>query len=166
MLTKWSDEYPLVMHLIVIMLLIPCDTSECERVFSLMNDFKSAERNSLGATNLKNLMIWHSIAKKISHVDLPGHPRGVPADGRAKRPQRPSPHSAAHAQLHRQGGGGRGSRSATACGAWPCACLGAEAALAADQWPRGHRLEATTSGARTTAVKGPPVAGRVRGISN
>ena len=71
MLTMWSDEYPLVMRLVVIMLLIPCDTSECERVFSLMNDLKTAERSRLGQTNLRNLMIWHAIAKKVSYVELP-----------------------------------------------------------------------------------------------
>ena len=71
MLTKFSDEYPLVLRLVVIMLLIPCDISECERVFSLMNDLKTAERNRLGQNNIKNMMIWHSIAKKVSNVELP-----------------------------------------------------------------------------------------------
>ena len=41
----------------VISLLIPADTSECERIFSLMNDLKTAERNSMGQQNLKNLML-------------------------------------------------------------------------------------------------------------
>ena len=42
-----------------------------ERVFSLMNDLKTAERNRLGQTNLRNLIIWHAIAKKVSYVELP-----------------------------------------------------------------------------------------------
>ena len=71
MLTKFSGDYPLVLRLVVVMLLIPCDTSECERVFSLMNDLKTAERNSLGQANLRNLMIWHAIAKNVSYVELP-----------------------------------------------------------------------------------------------
>ena len=41
-----------------ITLIVPTDTSECERVFSLMNDLKTAERNLLGK-NLKNPMKWH-----------------------------------------------------------------------------------------------------------
>ena len=53
------------------MLLIPTDTSECERVvFSLMNDLKTAERSSLGAS-LKNLMVWHSMGKHLSCEQVP-----------------------------------------------------------------------------------------------
>ena len=100
MLTKYSDKYPLVLRLVVVMLLIPCDTSECERVFSLMNDLKTAERNRVGQKNLKNLMIWHSIAKKLSFVELPvvaileefrrlGGPRGR----NAHRPTAPPKHN-------------------------------------------------------------------------
>ena len=59
MLVKFSDEYPLVLRLVVIMLLIPMDTSECERIFSLLNDMKTSERNSLGQVNLRNLMKWY-----------------------------------------------------------------------------------------------------------
>ena len=66
MVTQFTDEYPLVLVLVVIMLLVPCDTSECERVFSLMNDLKSAERNRLNATNMGNLMVWHSMAKSVA----------------------------------------------------------------------------------------------------
>ena len=36
-----------------------------------MNDLKTAERNRLGQTNLRNLIIWHAIAKKVSYVELP-----------------------------------------------------------------------------------------------
>jgi hypothetical protein len=44
-----------------ISLLIPADTSECERIFSLMNDLKTSERASMGQQILKNLMLWHDI---------------------------------------------------------------------------------------------------------
>ena len=65
MLTSYTDEYPLVLRLVVITLLVPCDTSECKRVFSLMNDIKTAERNLLGQRNLKNIMLWHALATKV-----------------------------------------------------------------------------------------------------
>ena len=48
MLVQYADEYALVLRLVVISLLIPADTSECERIFSLMNDLKTAERNLMG----------------------------------------------------------------------------------------------------------------------
>jgi hypothetical protein len=64
MLVQYADEYALVLRLVVISLLIPADTSECERIFSLMNDLKTAERNSMGQQNLKNLMLWHIMGYK------------------------------------------------------------------------------------------------------
>ena len=45
MLLHFCEEFPLVLVLVVLMLLVPADTSECERVFSLMNDLKTAERS-------------------------------------------------------------------------------------------------------------------------
>ena len=69
MLVQYSDEYPLVLRLVVISLLVPADTSECERIFSLMNDIKTDERARMGQKNLKNLMLWHRLAKElIVHV--------------------------------------------------------------------------------------------------
>ena len=58
----------------VFALLIPCDTSECERVFSLMNDLKTAERNRLGQANLTHLMIWHLCSKDRSCAELDVRP--------------------------------------------------------------------------------------------
>ena len=58
MLVQFTDDYPLVLRLVAIMLIIPADTKECERIFSLMNDLKSAERNSLSQEYLRALMIW------------------------------------------------------------------------------------------------------------
>ena len=42
-----SDNYSRVLKLVVIALLIPADTSKCERVFSLMNDLKKSERSRI-----------------------------------------------------------------------------------------------------------------------
>ena len=50
--------------------MVPTDTSECERVFSLMNDLKTAERNRLGK-NLRNLMKWNCMAKEMSCEQVP-----------------------------------------------------------------------------------------------
>ena len=36
------------------MLLIPVDTSECERLFSMMNDIKNAQRGNLGAEVMRD----------------------------------------------------------------------------------------------------------------
>ena len=55
----------------VIALLIPADTSECERVFSLMNDLKTSGRNCINQSNLKNTMIWHTIAKGLKCQQVP-----------------------------------------------------------------------------------------------
>ena len=65
MLVQYADEYALVLRLVVISLLIPADTSECERIFSLMNDLKTAERSLMGQQNLKNLMLWHIMGYKM-----------------------------------------------------------------------------------------------------
>lgn len=61
MLIHFSDEYPDILRLVVIALLIPTDTSECERIFSLMNDLKTVERSRLGE-KLSSLMLWHVAA--------------------------------------------------------------------------------------------------------
>ena len=74
MLVHFCDEYKLVLRLVSIALLIPCDTSECERVFSLMNDLKTAERNRLGQANLTHLMIWHLCSKDRSCAELDVRP--------------------------------------------------------------------------------------------
>ena len=62
---------PLVLRLVVISLLIPADTSECERIFSLMNNVKSSERASMGPRTLKHLMLWHRLAKDIKLPNVP-----------------------------------------------------------------------------------------------
>ena len=56
--------------MVAITLMVPADTSERERVFSLMNDLKTAERNSLGNI-LENLMKWHFMAKEMPCEQVP-----------------------------------------------------------------------------------------------
>ena len=52
-------------------MIVPTDTSECERIFSLMNDLKTAERNQLNQVNLKNLMMWHVTGKDLKSEEVP-----------------------------------------------------------------------------------------------
>ena len=65
-LVHFHNRYPLPLRLVVISMLIVCDTSECERIFSLMNDIKTAERSLMGTRTLRNLMLWHRMARKVS----------------------------------------------------------------------------------------------------
>ena len=57
MLLHYGEQFNLVLRLVAVALLLPTDTSECERIFSLMNDLKTELRSALGQTNLRNLMI-------------------------------------------------------------------------------------------------------------
>ena len=61
MLTMFTSEYLYVLRLVAIMLLIPLDTSEAERIFSLMNDIKTSERSTLGRRNLAALMYYGTL---------------------------------------------------------------------------------------------------------
>lgn len=65
MLIHFHEDYPLPLRLVVIGLLIPADTSECERIFSLMNDIKTAERSRMKTRTLRNLMMWHRMARRV-----------------------------------------------------------------------------------------------------
>ena len=60
-----------VLRLVAIMLLIPLDTSEAERIFSLLNDIKTSERASLGQRNLAALMFWHYHGHKLKAWQVP-----------------------------------------------------------------------------------------------
>ena len=64
-------RYLLVLRIVVFMLLLSCDTSECECIFSLMNDLKTSERNSLGQENLRSLMLWHCEGKDLPCSKVP-----------------------------------------------------------------------------------------------
>ena len=70
-LVQFSDEYNLVLRLVVISLLVPADTSECERIFSLMNNIKTADRATMGQQKLKNLMLWHEMGKELTPQEVP-----------------------------------------------------------------------------------------------
>lgn len=71
MLLKFTEHYKCILRLVAIMLLLPVDTSECERVFSLMNDIKIGTRSRLKQTNLRNLMIWNYHGKNLKAWELP-----------------------------------------------------------------------------------------------
>ena len=95
MLEKFSDEYPLVLRLVVIALLIPADTSECERIFSLMNDIKTADRESLDQSVLRNLMTWHIEGDEMPCKDVPVMTilkewRSMATGVRGRKPHRPA----------------------------------------------------------------------------
>jgi hypothetical protein len=70
MVVHYSSDFPHFLRLAVFMLLIPSDTSECERIFSLMNDIKRAERGRMSTETLSNLMLIHYLGKNIELKDL------------------------------------------------------------------------------------------------
>ena len=70
-LIHFHETYTLVLRLVAISLILPTDTSECERIFSLMNDLKTELRNGLGQENLRNLMVWHTAAKDVPFQEVP-----------------------------------------------------------------------------------------------
>ena len=131
MLTQFTDEYPLVLRLVVITLLIPVDTSECERVFSLMNDIKTNVRSSMGQQNLTNLMLWHAHAVKpvadksgkgieYKHISCQEVPvmailkefREMASKTFGRRPHRPQPVPSYDYEKHRMSKGGSSSADA------------------------------------------------------
>lgn len=67
----FSDDYPRVLRLVVIMLLVPVDTSEPERIFSMMNDIKVAERSSMSTAVLRDLIMWYFHGKEMPAHELP-----------------------------------------------------------------------------------------------
>ena len=62
MLTRFTKKFLQILRLVALMLLIPIDTSECERLFSIINDIKDANRSRLGSEVLKNLITWYYYA--------------------------------------------------------------------------------------------------------
>ena len=71
MIVQFGDDYPHVLRLAAFVLLLPVDTSECERIFSLMNNIKSNDRSRLSQANLRNLMLWHYHGKKFTLQNFP-----------------------------------------------------------------------------------------------
>ena len=41
------------------------------RIFSLMNNIKTADRSTMGQQNLRNLMLWHEMAKQLEPEEVP-----------------------------------------------------------------------------------------------
>ena len=56
---------------VVFMLIIPVDTSEAERIFSLMNDIKTSGRSRLCQQNLAAMMIWHYHGRNMDFKNVP-----------------------------------------------------------------------------------------------
>ena len=71
MLCTFTGEFNLILRCVACMLLLPCDTSECERIFSLMYDIKTGKRSRLGQQNLCNLMLWHYHGKDLKPWEIP-----------------------------------------------------------------------------------------------
>eukprot|EP00732_Lithocolla_globosa_P000824 Lithocolla_globosa_v1_NODE_316_length_4526_cov_4.454403.p2 type:complete len:523 gc:universal NODE_316_length_4526_cov_4.454403:2787-4355(+) len=57
----FREKFAVILRLPLISFLLASDTSECERIFSLMNDLKSANRSNLGSEKLKYLMMWKRV---------------------------------------------------------------------------------------------------------
>jgi uncharacterized membrane protein YgcG len=70
---RQTDEYLQALKLAALMLLVPIDTSECERIFSIMNDVKNGIRSSLASDVLRNLMLWYYYGKDIKTEQLPAY---------------------------------------------------------------------------------------------
>ena len=54
-----------MLRFVVFMLLVPVDTSEAERIFSLMNDIKTHGRTRLQLHNLNAMMVWNYYGNKL-----------------------------------------------------------------------------------------------------
>lgn len=65
----YASRHPLVIRMIVLYLMVPLDTSECERGFSLMNLLKTALRNRLGSRHLNDLMRICLLGPSIEDFD-------------------------------------------------------------------------------------------------
>lgn len=52
----WKHDFPALLQVIRFVLLIPVDTAECERGFSLMNRLKTDVRNRMGMAQLNDIM--------------------------------------------------------------------------------------------------------------
>jgi hypothetical protein len=62
-----------VLRFVVFMLLVPVDTSEAERIFSLMNDIKTYARTRLQQQNLNAMMVWNYYGNKLEPWQVPVH---------------------------------------------------------------------------------------------
>ena len=65
----FGGRHPLIIRMIALYQMIPLDTSEAERGFSLMNLIKTALRNRMGPTHLCDLMRICSLGPSIEDFD-------------------------------------------------------------------------------------------------
>ena len=70
MLTRFTEKFLQILRLVALMLLIPIDTSECERLFSIMNDIKDASRSNLGSEVLRDLITWYYYGKDVPTAQI------------------------------------------------------------------------------------------------
>ena len=54
-LKRWSEDFPLVSKLVVLLLLLPINATECEHAVSLMVDVKDSLRTRLISMDPRNL---------------------------------------------------------------------------------------------------------------
>ena len=99
MLLQFGDEYKLVLRLVVVALIVPGDTSECERIFSLMNNIKTVDRARMGQRTLTEEP--HAMARdgkraRTGASARDGHPQGVSYNGWPSRPQSSPPCESYH----------------------------------------------------------------------
>ena len=66
---QFGNEYKLVLRLVAVALIVPADTSECERIFSL-EQHQKVDR-AMGQRNLRNLMLWHEMGKELEPEQVP-----------------------------------------------------------------------------------------------
>ena len=71
MLSRFTDDYKPILILVAILLLVPTDTSECERIFSVMNDIKCHDRSRMLPETLRDLLLWYFHGQDLSHAQLP-----------------------------------------------------------------------------------------------
>ena len=65
----YAFRHPLVIRMIVLYLMVPLDTSECEHGFSLMNLLRIALQNRLGSRHLNDLMRICLVGPSIEDFD-------------------------------------------------------------------------------------------------
>ena len=70
MKAHFNDSFLELLRLVTLILLIPMDTSECERGFALMNRLKTAMRNRLQPGHLDDLMVICMLGPSINTLNV------------------------------------------------------------------------------------------------
>eukprot|EP00732_Lithocolla_globosa_P002673 Lithocolla_globosa_v1_NODE_1841_length_2301_cov_3.286732.p2 type:complete len:128 gc:universal NODE_1841_length_2301_cov_3.286732:1800-2183(+) len=63
-------QIKIILRIVVFERLLAIDTSECERIFSLMNDIKTSTRQTLGTTKLNHLIMWKRCFGEMSSAEF------------------------------------------------------------------------------------------------